>query len=93
MLEIHNVKERVSGGKKIPNLVLMGKHSTADKEGRAFSVSEKGSRFRNADAFVITSLAQKIVANFYLKIEKPSVPTRFFTKEEEAVEWLSQFVK
>jgi len=41
-----------------------------------------------ADAFVIKSLSQKIVANLMIKINKPSVPTRFFDKIEDAEKWL-----
>jgi hypothetical protein len=47
---------------------------------------------RSADAFVIYSLPQKLVGNFYLKVNKPPVPTRFFKTPEEAIRWLRKFV-
>ncbi len=40
---------------------------------------------------MISDLPQKIVGNFFLKFDKPARPTKIFTKEEEAVEWLKQF--
>ena len=44
--------------------------------------------FTLADSFVIHSLAQKILANFYLKISKPVLPTKVFNKPDEAEAWL-----
>jgi hypothetical protein len=46
-----------------------------------------------ADAFVIDSLAQRILGNFYLKFNKPQFPTRFFNSKEEALIWLEAFVE
>lgn len=64
MMMVHSAKKRMGKGNKIPNLVLMGKYSTADTEGRAFSASPEGSVYRIADAFVIHSLAQRIILIF-----------------------------
>ena len=44
-------------------------------------------------AFVIKSLAQKLLGNAYLKINKPVVPTALFDNEEKAIEWLQKFIK
>jgi hypothetical protein len=39
-------------------------------------------------AIIISGLGQKILANFYLTVMKPKSPTKIFTNEEEAIEWL-----
>lgn len=41
-------------------------------------------------AIVIHSLAQKLIANFYMKVVKPYTPTRFFTAKEDAEKWLAE---
>lgn len=41
-----------------------------------------------AEAFWIQSLAQKLLASFYTKMDKPKVPVKFLLHEEEAVKWL-----
>ena len=45
-----------------------------------------------ADAYVLKSLAQKIIANFYIRLNKPKIPTNFFTDEDSAIEWLTTFL-
>lgn len=44
-----------------------------------------------AEAFVISSLPQRILGNFYLNNFKPIVPAKVFTNKEEAREWLLGF--
>lgn len=45
-------------------------------------------QWRIADAFLVRSLAVRIVANFFIKVTKPKVTTKLFTDESEAVKWL-----
>jgi len=52
------------------------------------SCSKSGSKYKIADAFIIHTLSQKIIANFYLKIQKPVVPTKFFSNSMDAEKWL-----
>jgi hypothetical protein len=37
-------------------------------------------------------MAQKILANFYIKINQPERPTKFFNDKNEAVKWLKPFL-
>ena len=78
---------------KLPVLIAGGKHTLADKDAREFGASKEGTKYALAVAFVIKSLAQKILGNAYIKINKPIVPTRLFDNEEKAVEWLKTFMK
>ena len=78
--------------KKYPILHLSGKYVTISKEAREYSVSARGIQYSIAEAFVFSSLAHKIVANFYIRINKPPVPTKFFTAAEDATIWLKKFL-
>lgn len=78
---------------KFPILIVSGTHTLADKEAREFGAGKGGTKYAIAVAFVLTSLAQKILGNAYLKINKPIVPTALFDNEEKAVEWLKTFIK
>jgi len=69
---------------------LVGEHTIADIEAVKLSCSEKGSIYKLVDAFVISSLPQKLIANFYIRVIKPVTPTRFFTKLEDAEKWLAE---
>lgn len=76
--------------KGVPHLILKiaGKYTTVDKECREHVAKGDGARFSIAEAFIIHSMAHKIVGNFYLRVEKPQVPTKMFNNIPEAEDWL-----
>jgi hypothetical protein len=80
----------ISKGEKFLNLITLGKFTIADHDARALSTSKEGCIYKLADAFVINSLPQKVVANFYMNFHKPYVPTHFFNSQKEAVKWLKK---
>ena len=79
------------GGKRLPVLVLCKDLATTNTEMMNYQAEKDSNPYSLADAFVLSSLNQKLMANFYMKIIRPKRPTRFFTKEEEAVKWLSDY--
>lgn len=79
--------------RKVPILHLIGKYMNVTKEAREFSASEEGLKYSSAEAFVFDSLLHQIIANYYLKVNKPSVPTKFFKTKKEAEIWLKKFLK
>lgn len=79
---------KIGKGKKFYNLITVGEYTIADHAARVLSTSKEGSYYKLADAFVINSLPQKLVANFYMNFHKPFVPTRFFNSKSEALTWL-----
>ncbi len=91
--EITAVFKSNIGENKVPVLHIVGKYSNATKEARDYMASDIGTSNSIAEAFVFTSLAHKIIGNFYLKFNKPKVPTQFFKTREEAIVWLLTFVK
>jgi len=46
-----------------------------------------------AEALLIKSLAQRIMANFFIKFGKHHHPSKVFTREEVAIKWLLGFVQ
>ena len=77
---------------KLPVLVLCNEFTSTNLELMFALAKNENNPYSKADAFVIKSLAQKILANFYLKISKPERPTKFFNKKEEALDWLKQYM-
>jgi len=37
------------------------------------------------------SLASSIIGNFYIKFNNPSIPTKLFKTEDEALDWLKKY--
>lgn len=84
--------QRQMGGKKLPVLVICNEHATTNVELLNTLAKNENNPYSKADAFVIKSLAQKLLANFYFKFKSPERPTHFFNDVNEAKKWLMQFV-
>ena len=91
--EINLALGRIANGEKVLQLVIASDYSTVNPAARKAMGRPEYSIFSIAEAYLIKSLAQKILGNFYLKIDKPSVPTRLFNDYDEALNWLRQFKK
>jgi hypothetical protein len=83
---------KLGGEKKLPVLIDAGEFVSIDKEVRIFSASPESNIYTLADAIAYVSLAQKLIADFYIKYNKPVVPTKDFPSKEDAIEWLKTFV-
>lgn len=81
--------QEVGESQKLFQLTIFGNRTVPSKEARSYSISEFGSRFKMAEAIVVESLSQKMVFNFMINVEKPSVRTKLFTSIQEARDWLN----
>ncbi len=78
--------------KKVPLLIRHEEFALPGKANRDFWATKDACPYSSAEAFMIQSTAMKLIANFYLKINRPKRPTRMFTNEDEAVAWLRTFL-
>ena len=90
--EMVDAAGKVGKGKKYPILITAGKYTLAEKEAREFAASEAGNKYTVAGAIVAKSLAQKLLGNAYLKVNKPITPTALFDNEDNAIKWLKTFI-
>ena len=81
------------GAKKLSVLVLCEEYASTDTSFLNYLAKNKNNPYSNADAFVIKSIAQKLIANFYIKIVVPERPTKFFNNRNDAYQWIKQFVE
>jgi hypothetical protein len=86
--ELENAVAKITNGVVHKSLRVAGKFSNIDIEVMKYLSRGRGTLFTLADSFVLHSMPQKLLANFYLKINKPVLPTKFFTKINEADKWL-----
>lgn len=86
--ELEEAIEKMTKGVIHKSLRIAGKFTNVDIEVMRYLSRGRGTLFTLADSFVIHSLAQKMLANFYLHINRPILPTRVFNKLEEAEAWL-----
>lgn len=57
-------------------------------ESRKYYAENELNRYRLADAFIINSLYLQSLTNFYLKIKKPTIPSKMFNDIESAKKWV-----
>jgi hypothetical protein len=60
------------------------------KEARKLSASTEYSSHIGAVAVLISYLPTRFIAELYLKINKPVVPTKTFTDRDAAITWLEE---
>lgn len=89
----HCVKSRLdfSEGASYPVLIRLQGVCSITKEARDY-FGEEGSKFIKAGALIIISPLTKILGNIFLNINQPKVPTRIFTNEKDAIEWLKKYI-
>lgn len=79
-------------GKRIPILISGGKYSTTNVEVMKFLAKNENMPYSKVSAYITNSISQKLLGNFYIKINKPQRPTKFFNNKEEAIAWLKQYI-
>jgi len=62
----------------------------ADKDARDYLANE-GSAYTKAVGLIIGSPALKIMTNFYLMVNRPTVPTKVFKNEADALIFLDEY--
>ena|ERR1700739_1041556 len=84
---------KLGNKQKFPVLIDCGEFATIDKDVTLFSVSKEANIYTSADAVAYHSFAHKLLADFYLNHNKPSIPTKVFQDNESAIVWLKTFLK
>lgn len=86
--ELNDAIGVLSKGKEILVLMMAQELTQVNEEAMAFSASEEGQRYTLGDAMVVKSLAQRVLANLYLSLNKPKKPSKIFNSEKDALKWL-----
>ena len=87
------VKERLKlfNDNSYPCLAYMMSKVDYTKDARDYFASNEGGKNMKCLALMISNPVQRIMGNFYLSVSKPSIPTKLFTREEEAIAWVNSF--
>lgn len=90
-IENYEAAQLLVAGNK--HLLLVDGTSTVyvSKDAKVYAAKQKPNS-PIAMAVIVTSAANRLVGNFYINFNKPAVPTRLFTTEDKAIEWLKSFL-
>jgi hypothetical protein len=89
---MYDIYNEICGHDHKPFLFTADEFVSVTKEARNNSIIMEGLYPGSASAVLVTSIAYKLIANFYLIVNKPKSPYRVFNNEEDAVEWLKTYL-
>ncbi|MCO6499940.1 MAG: hypothetical protein J5I47_06115 [Vicingus serpentipes] len=91
-IESVNARRQLQNGKKMLMLVDTRDIWQVSSESRAYSTKKRVEDLTIAMALLPGSnMTTILIANFFIKFNKPSIPTKLFKTEDKAIEWLNSF--
>lgn len=90
IIENHETIRKLSPHQKAFVLTIAGRYTSIEPEAKKYTAAGRHESFIGAEAFVIHNLAQRILAQFYFKINKPIVASEYFTDLNKAEKWILQ---
>lgn len=82
----------ITKNKLTPFVITAGENVTLTKEARNNALAIEDQSPISATAVVVQNFAYRLIAEFYLKVQKPKNPFAVFTEKEKAYEWCKQFL-
>ena len=93
MESLLNSAIELTEGKKYFAIIDTSNDIDSTKDAREYYANNELNRFRYADAFIVSSLPLKMVVNFFIRVNKPSIPTKMFNSKDSAFEWINEMKK
>ena len=84
---------KLSKGKSVPVFCDLRNIKYGKREARQYFASKEASKLTKASAILVSSSVSKVIGNFFVGINKPPYPVKFFASESEAMEWLKVFLE
>ncbi|MDO8998705.1 MAG: STAS/SEC14 domain-containing protein [Bacteroidota bacterium] len=79
--------------KKFPLLIDSTEIKSMARDARQhFSTNGRDTKI-NSFAVIVKSPLSRVIGNFFMGLNKPKVPARLFDNEEDAIEWLKQYLQ
>ena len=80
-------------GKSAPMLIDMRKIKTSTREAREFAAGPEYTRVMSALAMLSAAVVGTVLGNLFINFSKPRFPTRLFSNEEQAIDWLKKYLQ
>jgi hypothetical protein len=84
---------RLADGGRPPILVDLRNIKSTTRDARKLYGSGEFAACVCAAALVVGSAVSRVIGNFYLGLNKSEYPTRLFSEESEALDWLRTFLE
>jgi hypothetical protein len=87
-----DIVKKLAKGKPYVILIELAANMPVSKEAIDYYTSEEVAKYCRGLAFIVNSTFSKLIANFFLGLNKPPFPVKMFTNEADAIQWLRQFL-
>lgn len=84
---------KLNKGKRRPLFIDIKNLKSFTREARKYYAGDEIENASSAAALVVSTPVSRVLANFYHGISNPLLPTRLFTFEDKALEWLKGYIK
>ncbi len=92
MKEIVAARKKAGQNKKRPYFNDISNIKSINREARNYGTSEEVAKTISAMALFVKTPLSSMIGNFFLGLNKPPYPTKLFTNEKKALEWLKGFL-
>lgn len=92
IIEMVRFQRELGGGRKLPVLILTKPSTFTGLEVLNYIADDKNVPYSKMDAFVLSSIGQRIPANLYKRLNPNKRPTGYFKNKEDALNWIEQFL-
>lgn len=84
---------KVTDGVARPLYVELGKYTKVDRAANRYLSTGLAMKHLTATGILVRDQIEKLSANLYIGIFRPSVPTKYFTDKEKAINWLRNYTQ
>lgn len=94
-IDVSRIKEIVAaqeelGGKRLPMLFIFNQYTTTNTDALKYFADDENFPYSTTEAFILMSLPQRLMGNFYVKLNKPRRAVRFLKNKQEVAKWLKE---
>lgn len=92
-MQVVQLRKEFTHNTPYPVLADIRKVVTTTRDAREFASSDESIEGVIAGAILTDTTFNAFIANFFVKVSRPKLPTRVFARQEDALKWLEQFKK
>lgn len=90
--EIKKINTELTKNIKYGVISDTGNYTSVSNEAREYMATKGMEKNRIATAYIINSLSQRLLLSFFLKVNKPKVPSKSFSNMKSARTWMDKQV-
>lgn len=92
VIETRVISNQLTEGKPYVSIYESGADTFITKEAREISSKDGDITNRKALAIVVSNLAQRLIVNFFINMNRNTYPIKAFNTKEDALNWAKQFL-